>query len=77
MVYTIWYIHNIWYMVYTWALKGFLYPCFGVYVCTVRILGPFGSREPDEDTRDFLMVPPNDDKRDSLWAPTVDGMNPA
>ena len=30
------------YMVYTWALKGELYPYFGVYVYTVRILGPFG-----------------------------------
>ena len=30
------------YMVYTWALKGFLYPYFGVYLCTMMILGPFG-----------------------------------
>ena len=29
-------------MVYTWALKGLLYPYFGVSVCTITILGPFG-----------------------------------
>ena len=30
-------------MVNTWALKGFLYPYCGVYVCTIRILRRFGS----------------------------------
>ena len=30
------------YMVYTCALKGFLYPYLGVYVCTTMALGPFG-----------------------------------
>ena len=29
-------------MVYTWALKGFLHHYFGVYACTIMILGPFG-----------------------------------
>ena len=29
-------------LVYTWALEGFLYPYFEVYVCTITILGPFG-----------------------------------
>ena len=29
-------------MVYTWPLTGFLYPFFGVFVCTRMILGPFG-----------------------------------
>ena len=28
------------YKVYTWALKGFLYPYSGVHVCTMMILGP-------------------------------------
>ena len=41
------------YMVYTWALTGILYPYFGVYVCTMRILVPFGvtldSRRPDQE----------------------------
>ena len=31
-------------MVYTWALKEFLYPYVGVYVCTIMILGPLGFR---------------------------------
>ena len=34
------------YMVYTWAFKGFLYPDFRVYVCTIVILGPFGRAGP-------------------------------
>ena len=29
-------------VVYIRALKGFLYPYFGVYLCTTMILGPFG-----------------------------------
>ena len=29
-------------MAYTWALKEFLYPYFGVYVGTIMIFGPFG-----------------------------------
>ena len=29
-------------IVYTWALKGFLYPCFGAHVCTIQIPGAFG-----------------------------------
>ena len=29
-------------MAHTWALKGFLHPYFGVYLCTMMILGPFG-----------------------------------
>ena len=35
-------------MVHTWPLKGVLYPYFGVYVCTVKILGPFGTSIPDK-----------------------------
>ena len=31
-------------VVCTWALKGFLYPYFGVYVCNIIMLGPFGLR---------------------------------
>ena len=33
---------SCYYMVGTWVSKGFLYPYFGVYICTIRILGPFG-----------------------------------
>ena len=42
--------------VYTWALKGFLYPCFGVYVCTTMVLGPFahGENERGDPTRTFM-----------------------
>ena len=29
-------------MVYIWALKGFLYPYFEVYVGAIMVLGPFG-----------------------------------
>ena len=29
-------------MVYTWALNGLLYPSFGVYACTIQILGHLG-----------------------------------
>ena len=29
-------------MVYTWGLKGILFPYFGVYVSTMMKLGPFG-----------------------------------
>ena len=30
-------------LVHTWALKGFLYPYFGVHEGTTVILGPFGN----------------------------------
>ena len=36
------------YMVYTWALKGFLYPYLGDCVCTTMMLGPRGGILRDE-----------------------------
>ena len=32
---------------FSWALNGAVYPLFRVYVCTVRILGPFGRTPSD------------------------------
>ena len=31
-------------MVHTCAMKGFLYPYFGVYVCAIMMLGPFAKQ---------------------------------
>ena len=33
-------------MVNSWALKGFPYPCFRAYLCTIWILGPSGYDSP-------------------------------
>ena len=47
-------VYGMWYMVYTWALKGLLYHDFGACVCTILVIGTFGIQISPSVPWDFL-----------------------